>query len=294
MDAALGAAGRSADARVVDPATGLTIEWLPVQDFIWFQAPAGLEAPIGSNYQGKAYVPPVGDPSQFVANFWMPSRLAHLSNATLVSVVQLPAVAQEFVRQFGGPSEAYAYQLRYEYSQNGQPWEEDVSFAMLFAQGQGIVSWYVNFAISARAPKGELDRQAGAISTVIASRIATSEWEAVYRLTQRLFTQGIQQQMADTAAFGQLLAQHRAETEALQRQVVDERQQSQDRIAQLRGESLTGIGTFVDPTTGAQVQLPTGWNSYWVNQQGEYMAATPGFDPTSNGGGWQQLQPRTF
>jgi hypothetical protein len=279
--------------RVSDPTTGLTVEWLPVQDFIWFQAPAGLEAPIGSNYQGKAYVPPVTDPGQFVANFWMPNRLAHLSGATLVSVVEVPAQAAEFLRLFGGPGEAHAYRLRYEFSQDGQPWEEDVSFALIFSPGEQIVSWYVNFAQTARAPRGELDRQAGVVSTIIASRLTTPEWEATYRLTQRLFTQGIQQQMADTVAFGQLLAQHRAESQALQQQIVDERQQSQDRIADLRGEILTGIGTFTVPGTGQQVQLPTGWNSYWINQQGQFAVAAPGFDPSSNGGGWQQLQPRT-
>jgi hypothetical protein len=278
--------------RVTDPATALTVEWLALQDFVWFQPPAGLEAPVGSNYQGQAYVPPITDPAQFVTNFWMPGQLAHLQNARLANVVQVPAVASEFLRQFGGPGEAYAYRLRYEYEQNGQPWEEDVSFALLFSPGPQILSWYVNFAHTARAPRGELDRQAGAISTVVASRTTTPEWEGAFRLTQSLFKQGLQQQMADTVAFGQLLAQHRAESEALQQQVIAERQASQDRIAQLRGETLTGIGTFVDPVSGNQVQLPSGWNSYWVNQNGEYVVADTTFDPTSNGGGWQQLQPR--
>ena len=35
--------------RMSDPATGITIDWLPIQDFIWFQAPAGFDAPIGGN-----------------------------------------------------------------------------------------------------------------------------------------------------------------------------------------------------------------------------------------------------
>ncbi len=281
--------------RVVDPSTGLTIEWLPVQDFIWFQAPAGLEAPIGSNYQGKAYVPPVTDPAQFVADFWMPGMLAHLQSATLVSSQQVPAVAAEFKLQFGGPADAAAYRLRYEYNQNGQPWQEDVSFALLYAGGPELTSWYVNYAYTVRAPKGELERSAGVASTIASSRLTTPEWEAVYRVTQRLFTQGIQQQMADTAAFGQLLAQHRAETQALQDQVTQERQASQDRIAQLNGEILSGVQTFVDPVNQTLVQLPNGGSSYWVNGQGEYVVTDqPGFDPGSLGGGWQQLQPRTF
>jgi len=279
--------------RVSDPQTGLTVEWLPLQDFIWFVAPVGLEAPVGSNYQGKAYVPPVFDPAQFVADFWMPSTLAHLSSATLVSTRQVPTVADEFKRAFGGPADATAFVLRYAYTQNGQPWEEDVSFALLYAAGAEITSWFVNFAYTARAPAGQLDRDGGVVSTIFSSRVTSPEWEATFRLTQQLFTQGIQQQMADTVAFGQLLAQHRAETQALQQQVTQERLDSQDRIADLRGEVLSGVQTFVDPINQTYVQLPQNWSTYWVNAQGDYIATDqPGFDPNSQGGGWQRLQPR--
>jgi hypothetical protein len=278
---------------ISDPFSGVTIDWLPIQDFIWFEPPAGLSAPIGGNYQGKAYVPPIADPAQFVADFWMPSMLPHLRNATLVSVNQVPAVAVEFARQFGGAAEAFAYTLRYRYDQDGLTWDEDVSFALLYSSGNGITSWYVNFAYTVRAPAGELDRNAGVISTVVASRTVTPQWEAIYRLVQQLFIHGIRQQMADTEAFGRTLAQYRAETAALQEQVTQERQASQDRIADLRGEVLQGIQTYVDPVNQQLVQLPDGWSQYWVNQQGQYAATDPGFDPsTFAGGGWQRLEPR--
>ncbi len=38
--------------RIVDPNSGLTIEWLPTQDFIWFDPLPGLpQPPIGGNYR---------------------------------------------------------------------------------------------------------------------------------------------------------------------------------------------------------------------------------------------------
>lgn len=133
------------------------------------------------------------------------------------------------------------------------------------------------------------------ISTVVASRTSTPEWEAIYRLVQRLFTEGIQQQMADTAAFGRTLAQFRAETAALQEQVTQERLASQDRVADLRRETLGGVETYVDPVNRRLVQLPVGWNEYWVNQQGEYLTSDQaGFDPsTVYNGNWQRLDRRT-
>ncbi|CAN5680258.1 hypothetical protein BH18CHL1_BH18CHL1_03250 [soil metagenome] len=284
------------ETRIVDPSTGITIEWLPLQDFIWFQPPFGFEPPIGGNYQGKAYVPPVTDPEQFVADFWMPGVLSHLQGASLVGIQQVPVVAQEFARGFGGPAEAYAYRLRYEYPQAGRIWEEDVFFALLYAGSGFITSWYVNFAYSVRAPKGDVDANLGLISTVIASRTTTPEWEGTYRLVQRLFTQGIGQQLADTVAFGQLLAQHRADSAALQAQVSEERSASQDRIAELRRQSLGGVDTYVDPVSQTLVQLPVGWNEYWVSQNGAYLTSDqPGFDPNAfDDGGWQRLQLRTF
>lgn len=280
--------------RVLDPATGIEIWYPPVQDFIWFEPPPGLEAPIGSNYQGKLYLPPIADPAEFVARFWMPLDMPQLQGAQLVDIRQVPAVADEFLRQFGGPADAAAYRLRYEYDQGGITWEQDVSFGLLFSGTPELTSWYVNFAYTVRAPKGILDPAAGVISTIVASRTTTPAWEATHRLVQQLFTQGIQQQMADTVAFGETLARHRAESAALQEQVTREREASQDRIAELRRETLGGVETFVDPVNGGLVQLPTGWQTYWVDERGAYLSSDqPGFDPnTLNQGFWQRLERR--
>jgi hypothetical protein len=140
-----------------------------------------------------------------------------------------------------------------------------------------------------------IDANAGVISTVISSRTTTPEWEATYRLVNQLFTERIQQQLADTRAFGELLNQYRNESQALQAQVTAERQASQDRIAELRGNTLAGIDNYVNPYDQSVVQLPSTWSTYWVNDQGEYIVSdTVGFDPNSvpNIGVWQQLQPR--
>ncbi len=279
--------------RVRDPFTGLTIDWLPVQNFMYFTPPAGFEVPIGGNYQGKAYVPPITDPVQFVREFWMPSVLSHLQNATVAFVEDQPAIAQEAIRGSDGNASAGAWRIRYEYDFEGVAWEQDVSFSLLWV-GNDPLSWYVNLASTAGAPRGELDRQAGVVSAVISSRRTTVEWEANYRLVTQLFYQGIQQQMADTVRFGELLAQYRAESQALQQQVFDERMASIDRQNQIFRETLGGVQGYDDPVNGGVVQLPLGWDTYWVNQQGEYIAVSdPDFDPnTLNDGVWTQLEPR--
>ncbi len=280
--------------QVVDPVSGLTVDWLPIQDFIFFDVPAGFDVPIGGNYQGKAFVPPPTDAVQFVQDFWMSSSLSHLQGATVVNVAEVPAIADELVRLFAGPADAGAFRIRYAYSNNGVPWEQDVSFALLVSQANGITSWYVNFAWTVGAPAGEIDRNAALVSTVVASRISSPQWEATYRKVQDLFRQGIRQQMADTVAFGQALAAYRAEIQQLQQQVVDERAASQDRNAEIFRETLGGVEAYVDPVNGGFVELPLGFNDYYVNAQGEYLAVEqPGFDPnTLNDGVWTKLEPR--
>jgi hypothetical protein len=279
---------------VSDPQSGVAIAWLPIQDFIHFRPPEGLEVPIGGNYQGKAFVPPIRDPDEFVRSFWVPSPLGHLADATLVSQRPLPQVADGFLAAFGGPGEAGTWSLRYAYDVDGQPWEQDVVFALLWSEVGGITSWYVNLAYTVSGPAGSLDEQHGTIATIIASRATTPTWEATYRLVQRLFYQGIQQQMADTVRFGELLAQYREESARLQAEVTAERWASQDRIAQERREVLGGVDNYVDPRSGEIVQLPIGWDSYWVNAQGEYLAVDAASADASQlaSQGWLELTPR--
>jgi hypothetical protein len=278
---------------VTDPVSGLSIAWLPIQDFMHFRPPAGLEVPTGGNYQGKAFVPPIRDPATFVREFWIPTVLGHLRDADLVSIRDEPLVADDFLRQFGGAGEAGAWVLRYAYPRDGQPWEQDVGFALLWSSANGITSWYVHLAYAVSGPAGSLDAQQGTISTILASRATTPEWEAIYRLVQRLFYQGIQQQMADTVRFGELLAQHRAESQRLQAEVTAERWASQDRIAQQRRDILGGVENYRDPLSGRIVQLPAGWNTYWVNPQGEYLAVGDGAldASTLTAEGWQLVTP---
>ncbi len=279
---------------LTDPVSGTTIDWLPIQNFIFFEPLDGLPIPVGGTYQGQIYLPPITDPATFVSEFWMPNVLPQLADATLVDIQEEPAVAQEFLVGFGGPANVAAYRLRYEYQRDGQAWEEDVRFALLYAGSPELTTWYVNFAYTTRAPKGQLDANAGLISTIVASRLSTPQWEGMYLMVRQLFYQGLQQQLNDTIAFGKTLAEHRAESQALQAQVIAERQASQDRIADLRGETLAGVQSYADPVNGGFVQLPIGFDTYWVNDRGEYLTSDQaGFDPnTLNAGTWQRLQPR--
>lgn len=277
------------------PGLGVTLDWLPIEDFIYLQAPPGLSAPIGGNYQGKVFVPPITDPVQFVQSFWMPGVLAELQGAQVESVTPRPDIADVFLRQAGGQGAAFAYRIRYSYDLNAQPWERDVSFTLHFVgDASTVASWFVYGAHTEAAPAGQLDQYHPLLSTVMASRTTTPEWEATQTLVAKLFYQGLRQEIANEAAFGQLLTQYEQQTAQLQQQVIADRQASEDHNAEVFRETLGGVQAYDDPVNGRPVELPLGYQTYWVNEKGEYLAADQAsFDPnTLNDGTWQRLTPR--
>jgi hypothetical protein len=279
-------------ARMTDPKTGTTIEYLPYENFIWFPPMFSIQP--GQNYQGKIYLQPITDPAQFVQAFWVPQALPQLRGLQPVRFQSLPALSAEFLRLFAGPGEAQAYKLRYEYEVHGQPWEEDVQLGLLFSGNQQLVSWFVNYAVAVRAPKGLLDRMAPLTSAVIGNADSSPEWAAYRQIVLRHFYQGQMQQMRDTAAFGQKLAQYNAEMDQIRRQVVEDRMASQDRIAGIRREILGGVETYQDPHQNFPVELPAGYKDYWVNDRGEYLLSEQsGFDPNAGDtDNWKRMDRR--
>jgi hypothetical protein len=277
------------------PGVGVTLDWLPLEDFIYLQAPPGLSAPIGGTYQGKLFVPPITDPVQFVQSFWMPGVLTELQGAHVESVTPLPQIAEIVLQKAGGQGAAFTYRIRYDYSRNGQPWQRDVTFTLHFVGDPSTVaSWYVYGASTEAAPAGQLDRYVPLLSAIVASRTTTPEWEATQTLVARIFYQGLRQEIANEAAFGRLLTQYEQQTAQLQQQIVADRQASEDHNAEVFRETLGGVQSYDDPVNGHPVELPLGYQTYWVNEKGEYLAADQAsFDPNSlNDGTWQRLTPR--
>jgi hypothetical protein len=182
--------------------------------------------------------------------------------------------------------------LRYEFTRDGRPWEEEVTFGLLFASfNPGTVTWYVNFATSSRAPRGQLQEVGPVLASIVASGQSTPEWVASYRVVKQLFTQGLRQALADSIAFGRKLREHQADIARIRDEVAAERAASQERIAFHRGEALAGVETYRDPVNSQAVSLPAGWNDYWVNDRGEYLLSNQaGMDPNHGSDvRWQRM-----
>jgi hypothetical protein len=279
--------------KLSDPASGTVVEWLPTQHFSYTDQLPGLIQP-GANWMGAILAPPVEDPAAFVQGFWVPQGLSRLRGLRPSSVEDYPGIARQSVARDPG-WRARAMRLRYRYDEDGKPWEQDVYCTLAYAPvNNGIAMWNVQRAFTCRAPAGQLDRMAPVLQAIIANVQFTPEWLATYSIVQRLRRQGLQQQMADTAAFGRQLQAYRDEVRQLGQQMHEERMKSADRIAESQREYLAGVETYSDPFQKLAVYLPAGYREHWVNPKGEVILSTEvGFNPNpGDANDWRRMERR--
>lgn len=277
--------------RIADPASGTTLDWLPTMHFSWTDQLQGLMQP-GMNWQGALTIPPIADPSQFVQTFYAPQALSHLRGLQPIAREDFPKLAQAAVA--GSPGwQAQAVRLRYAFEVQGKPWEQDVCFTLAYAPAaSGVAQWNVQNAMSATAPRGELDKRSAVIKATVANVQYTPQWLATLSVVKQLFRQGLQQQMADTAAFGQRLQEYNAHIQQLSQQIHDERMKSMDRIAESQREYLGGVETVVDPYQRLSLYIPAGYKEQWVNQRGEIILTDQvGYNPNiGDTNEWRHLE----
>jgi len=279
--------------RMWDTNTSTTIEWLPTQHFSYTdQLPGLLHS--GDNWMGGIVAAPVTDPIQFVESFWTPQALPHLHNRQPTAHEDFPGIARQAIANDPG-WQAKAVRLRYEFEQKNKSWDQDVCFTLAYAPlNAGVSMWNVQRAYTCFAPKGGLDARVSLIKAVIANVNFTSEWLATYSVVKQLQRQGLQQQMADTAAFGRKLQDYTAHIRQLGQQMHEERMKSFDRIAESQREYLGGVETYNDPYQRQAVYMPAGYKAYWVNQKGEVVLSEQA-DYNPNGGDindWRKMERR--
>lgn len=264
---------------VSDPATGAAVEFLPVQNFTYLTHML-VPMPRGANYLGNILWEPVPDIAQFVQTFYLTGALRHLQGGRQTGAAELPGIAQAVAQGYGGQSTVRAGRVRYEFSRDGRPWEEDVYVTLAFTPFQLGTLWGVHGAHSFRAPKGEFDRLTPVLSTVVNTVRPTSEWYGGYRYVQQLFQNRMQQGIADAGNLSRQIAQNSEEIRQMFADSYRERQASQDRIARSWSEAIRGVETYRDPYAGSAVELPSGYRDVWVSRRGEYLLSNQaGLDP---------------
>ena len=265
--------------RITDPQTGASIEFLPVQNFTWLTKMVVPMQP-GTNYLGNILLQPITDFPQFVQMFYLPQTLRHLQGARIVAKEDLPKVAAEVARSFGGQSSVKSGRVRYEYQLTGQPWEETVFCTLVYTNWQLGTLWSVHSAYSFRAPKGQLDRMTPMMNTTISTTRLSQDWYAGYMHVQKLFQNRMNQGIQDAAAISATITRNSEEIRRMYSESYRKTSESQDRVSQSFSEYIRGVDTYKNPYENRPIQLPSGYRDAWVNSRGEYtLSNDAGFNP---------------
>lgn len=71
-----------------------------------------------------------------------------------------------------------------------------------------------------------------------------------------------------------------------QRASYNSRMAAQDRMRDKRSEAIRGVNTYIRPD-GKEVEVPVSADTAWINEKGDIVGGTPGFNP---GYGWTQME----
>jgi hypothetical protein len=286
---------------------GEEIGVLPNIAFVWNPQMLGRNFPPGSFYAGTEVQPPVLDPFQCIQQVIVPRYQRNLSGARIVKQELLPELAEVGRMKYPGPEYRDAMfragKLRFAYSENGVPMEEDVyvlTSAIQFRVGPTTsTAWSPDEIRYSRAPAGELDRQLAIFQTAMFSLRPNLKWFAgVQRVSQQLVNQQIQ---ASNAA----VARSQAQAQAAERQAAanrsvarsgdqindmimkgyQSRMATQDAIAQREDRTIRQVEIFQNPNTGEKYELPSGYGTAYLGPGNTYTMGGANYNPNYDSNG---------
>jgi hypothetical protein len=237
------------------------------------------------------------------------------SGALIVGTEPLPALTQAKQAEMaennamlikGGvvrSIKADAAAVRITYMQNGQQVEEVLSTTVevtakptpnsaalmrgQMVQSENYYSMYAENVFAARAPAGKLDKKL--IATIVASTRTDARWaNAVGQVLLNIGNTQLKGAMDRQKIWHDAQQQISATITA----TYQHQQAVQDRAAAQFSQTIRGVETYVNPSTGTSVELTGGYNTAWVNNRGEYLLSdSPGFNPAvAFQEGWTELK----
>ena len=281
---------------------GRAIEIIPVYNWSWADDPRPLQMAAAQRAQfgmrGCDVIPPMKAADYLRRNLgrWRPGAQV----SAIEPAPRLAGKLQEHARQIEQMGRQYGLQqrvtpdavrARLRYSLNGRPVEEWLyvvtsSTATLgpsmnlqtMQMTQAYTYNCLGYAVAVRAPEGKLDASERFFELIAGTYQTGPEWQQHYNQAmmklQQIESKGIRDRSAIVARNAQDIA--RIRNEAWQN-----RQRSQDRNSEQWSQTMRGVESYRNPTTGDTVELNGGYGNAWVNNRGEYLLSDqPGFDPS--------------
>jgi hypothetical protein len=102
------------------------------------------------------------------------------------------------------------------------------------------------------------------------------------------------QQIRSVGEMSRILSQTSNEISDMMMETYNQRQEANDRIAENFSQYVRGVDQYQNPFEEKGVELPSGYNHAWVNNNGEYILTDdPNFNPgVGSNLHWQEM-PKT-
>ncbi len=252
-----------------DEAGTVMLHWLP--DY-WYcdtsNTPVGQMGlfPQGSSYNGML-VAPCPSAADFLIHFVFPQLRPGAVNVQLVSSDPLPETVARHRRQSVVPGAAHdAARLTVRYDEGGVSYKEQLSCVIENLGQAGSGMWRNRETVCARAPWSEFAAWEKVGAMIYTSVRFDPNWLAAAARASRQRTQNAQA----TQRYIQ----------DVDRQIVENRRQTN---AEIRHEGyllLTGQEDYINPHTGETEIRADGWPHHWQNSAGEVIVSSDrAYDP---------------
>lgn len=247
--------------------------------------------PPGSKYFGSTVMQPVT--AQYaLRNIIIPEQRNGVENRQVVKDEDLPELPQVLgagkQAQGNGMSGASGAKFRVSYLENGIPMEEEFyavteqfSFPVqsMFGTYYNTI-WYVDYIFSFKAEKGKLESYTRIFQTITSSFKLNPKWYAKYSNVIEYMAQQQITQIKSVGEFSRMLSNVSDHISDEKMQQFEARGDVYDKVSQKFSDNNLGIDRYFDPHEGKEVELPSGYNHAWSNNNGEYIVSdNPNFDP---------------
>ncbi len=284
--------------RAESPDGKYSFEMFPIQTWEWMNDASALQmAQYTRQTTGKGCMlhQPM-NASQFISQIFIPEfrsgaqkiKAANTSGAAAAarekSISEIKAMLQTYNADLN--TDAVLATIRYN-SSNGE-YDEWVTASVTeynynLPSAMNYGSYYKYFYASAdeimsfSAPKGELEKNDKLFSTIMASFHLNPVWG---KAISDMFVNISNIQSKGAMDRSRIWSNAMNEIGEKQYQSWQNREDSQDRIAQNWSQYMRGVETYVDPNTNTSVELSSGYNQAWSNNNGEYiLSEDPNFNP---------------
>jgi hypothetical protein len=247
--------------------------------------------PPGTKYFGSVVKKPV-TAQKALRNIILTEHRGGMLNLTVIKDEDFPELPKALgagkQAQGFGSSGATGAKLRVSYTSNGVPMEEEfyaVVESMTFPV-QGTFSttyntiWYIDYIFSFKGEKGKLENSTQVFQTITSSMKVNPHWFAKYSNVIEYMAQQQIRQIHSVGEFSRMLSQMSDQISDEKMQQFESRGDVYDKVSQKFSDNTLGIDRYYDPHEGKEVELPSGYNHAWSNNNGEYIVSdNPNFNP---------------